>query len=680
MDNNDEAKNNRLNKFELKTRDCLGRIGLFHTVHGDIETPTLLPVINPNEILIQPAEMQTLFGTQAVITNSYIIHKHQNLADNARDKGLHSLLDFDGPIMTDSGTFQTHVYGKLDIDPVEIIKFQIEIGTDIGTILDVFTEPSHSLEEAQENVKVTLERAKESVQIVQEHSESKMALAGTIQGGVHLDQRTYCAEQLSALDYQVHPIGGVVPLMEAYRYRELVDIVLASKKGLTPARPVHLFGAGHPMLFPLAVALGCDLFDSASYSKYAHKNRLMFPDGTRRLEDLEFSPCNCPVCNKYSVSELKSLDNKDRILELAKHNLYVCFSELEGVKQAIHDGSLWELVEQRARSHPYLLQALAPLRERDNKIFIEKYEPLSRKRFLYLGTHSLHRPDAYRYETRFFKRYRQPTQEVLVGFDMPSDPENTYSQHYQDDIQQVLKMVDANFMVASIFGPVPLELDEMYPVGQAVTPSGPELNSVPELDKRIRKLMEKFSHGHKYGLAVMWDGKETLELLEFGSVSKKQQSANYFDLQRVRAVANMQFGYEAGELLFKNEAKVKMVKSKKTGKIRNVILDDEHILSLRAQDGLFTLKAQGAKVLHKQLKPPALRVIVDKDSEEFNRDGKNVFAKFVIDCDPEIRPMDEVLVVNENDELVAVGRALMNRQEMLAFNIGLAVKVREGIK
>jgi 7-cyano-7-deazaguanine tRNA-ribosyltransferase len=260
---------------------------------------------------------------------------------------------------------------------------------------------------------------------------------------------------------------------------------------------------------------------------------------------------------------------------------------------------------------------------------------------------------------------------------MPSDPENTYSQHYHEEISEVLKKTDAHFMVASIFGPVPLELDEMYPVGQAVVPSGDELKTVPDIDKRIRRLMEKFSHGHKYGLAVMWDGRETLELLEFGTVRSKPIDPTEIDILRIRSVANMQFGNKAGDIFFTDKSSVKLVKSKRTGKIRNVFLNGEHILSLRAQDGYFTLKAHGAKILHKQLKSPALRVIVNKDSEEFNREGKNVFSKFVINCDPEIRPMDEVMVVNEKDELIAVGRAVMNREEILAFDIGVAVKVRE---
>ena len=104
-------------------------------------------------------------------------------------------------------------------------------------------------------------------------------LAGVVQGSIYPDQRESCAREMASMDVDIHPIGGVVPLMEQYRFADLVDVIIASKKGLMPARPVHLFGAGHPMVFALAILLGCDMFDSASYAKFARDDRLMFPGG-----------------------------------------------------------------------------------------------------------------------------------------------------------------------------------------------------------------------------------------------------------------------------------------------------------------------------------------------------------------------------------------------------------------
>ena len=98
---------------------------------------------------------------------------------------------------------------------------------------------------------------------------------------------------------------------------------------------------------------------------------------------------------------------------------------------------------------------------------------------------------------------------------------------------------------------------------------------------------------------------------------------------------------------------------------------------MRASDGLFTLKIAGGRRLHKFFEPPNLRVAVRNECRDFILDGKNAFSKFVIDCDPQLRPLDECLIVDEDDNLLAVGRCLLNRTEMLSFNYGIAVKTRE---
>ena len=90
--------------------------------------------------------------------------------------------------------------------------------------------------------------------------------------------------------------------MEQYRFADLVDVIVASKKGLDPSRPVHLFGAGHPMVFALAALLGCDMFDSASYAKFARDDRFMFPEGTASLSDMKDVHCHCPACQSPQPS------------------------------------------------------------------------------------------------------------------------------------------------------------------------------------------------------------------------------------------------------------------------------------------------------------------------------------------------------------------------------------------
>src|SRR3989442_13346697 len=135
-----------------------------------------------------------------------------------------------------------------------------------------------------------------------------MALVGGGQGGLHPDLRERCARSVSSLDVAVCAIGGVVPLLETYRFRDLVRVIIASKKGLDPSKPVHLFGAGHPLVFPLATLLGCDLFDSASYAKYARDGRMLFADGTRPAADVRASSCRCPVCTAHPMKDISQAE------------------------------------------------------------------------------------------------------------------------------------------------------------------------------------------------------------------------------------------------------------------------------------------------------------------------------------------------------------------------------------
>jgi len=115
-----------------------------------------------------------------------------------------------------------------------------------------------------------------------------------------------------------------------------------------------------------------------------------------------------------------------------------------------------------------------------------------------------------------------------------------------------------------------------------------------------------------------------------------------------------------------------------TGRIRQVLVGDERIATVRAEDGRLTLGFEGAKRLHAVLPAPEYRVEVMPEVAEFIGQGKNTFAKHVIVADPGIRSGDEVLVVSENDSLIATGSAMLSGAEMLEFNYGVAVKVRQG--
>jgi 7-cyano-7-deazaguanine tRNA-ribosyltransferase len=286
-----------------------------------------MPVIHPRKQTINVKD----YGADIVITNAYLIYKDEDLSKKALDVGLHELINFDGPIMTDSGSFQLSVYGDVDITNKEVIEFQEAIGTDIGTSLDIPTGPYVDREKAEEDLEITIERAKEAISYVKDN-DYEMKINSVVQGSTYPDLREYCATELTKLDADLYPIGAVVPLMEMYHYRDLVDAVMHSVKCLPDSKARHLMGAGHPMIFALCVAMGCDLFDSAAYILYAEGDRFLTTRGTIKLENMTEMPCSCEVCCKYTPDDLREMPKEERVKLIAQHNLHVSFAELRLIR------------------------------------------------------------------------------------------------------------------------------------------------------------------------------------------------------------------------------------------------------------------------------------------------------------------------------------------------------------
>jgi uncharacterized protein with predicted RNA binding PUA domain len=147
------------------------------------------------------------------------------------------------------------------------------------------------------------------------------------------------------------------------------------------------------------------------------------------------------------------------------------------------------------------------------------------------------------------------------------------------------------------------------------------------------------------------------------------------ELNAVRMMADYQFGSGCGKALFPDSCEF-VVSSK--GKVRQVI-DDVRIATVKADSGWLTISIKGAKRLHSFLPYPSLRVVVMNEVSEFIKDGGNVFAKHVVDVDPSIRAGDEIIVVDEEDNLLATGKAILSSKEMLELSRGMAVSVRWGI-
>ena len=142
-------------------------------------------------------------------------------------------------------------------------------------------------------------------------------------------------------------------------------------------------------------------------------------------------------------------------------------------------------------------------------------------------------------------------------------------------------------------------------------------------------------------------------------------------------IADYQFGRGAGEILFSEDVAFQF---STTGRIRQILLDNERIATIRAKDGMLTLSMKGAGKLHGLIKYPGQRVVVNNDAAPFVAKGKTAFSRHVVTVDPEIRAGQEVLIVDENDRLLATGKTVLSALEMQAFKKGIAVDIRSGIE
>ena len=652
-------------EFEVKARDGLARIGELKTAHGVLSTPALLPVVNPNLREVPPSELRDTFGFKALITNAYIIRRSPELRQRALKEGLHALLGFDGPIMTDSGTFQQHIYGEVSATNEEILRFQFDIGTDIATPLDLFTEPDESEAKARADWAETFKRYGEAFKL---EAARRPTLACAVQGGSHIKVRAEAAQALGSLPPCVHPIGGIVPIMEGERYPLLADVIATSKAGLPPSRPVHLFGAGHPLVIPMAVMLGCDLFDSSSYAKYAKDGRMLYPDGTRSLADLVEHPCSCPVCSRHSPNELRAMEEKERTGQLARHNLYVLSGEIRGARQAVREESIAELAESRARANPRLFEALRRLAQYGD--LLEGAEPVSRARAVrYFDSTSAVRPIVERTRQRVLDRLPAAQGAFAVLLRPKGTP---YARRLPHGLAKARLKAHIPLVFETIWGPVPEELDEAWPFSQTVAPEVWDGESA----SRVACAVESYARTHE-GLQLIRYADAALPLIAERFTGAPRSEAQE-GAARVEATLRYEFGEAAAKML--EGRAVEVTRSRRTRKIRTVMVEGEHALSMRAYDGLLTLTFVGGARLKATLPAPARRVQVEDDTAPFNAQGRSVFSKFVAAADPSLRPGDEVLVVDSRDHLAAVGRLLLSPPEIKSFKFGVAVQVREGAK
>ena len=479
--------------FEISKTDLAGRIGSIHTNHGKIETPAYVPVIHPVKQTIPSKKIKEI-GFDLVITNAYITRN--GYGDEAIKKGIHNIIDFDRAIMTDSGGYQVLEYGDVEVSPPEMASFEKGILTDFAIPLDKPTGFGMPIKKAEAYVKHTLQVSKKTLE---DSEDNGQIWIGPIQGGEHFDLVAKSTKSLVKMGFQMLALGSPVEFMESYEYRLLAQMIVAAKKQMPHSIPLHLFGAGHPLTIPFAIALGCDTFDSASYMLYAKKHRYITDDGTRYLKDITVFPCNCEICSKYTPDEFRSLEATEKINQLAIHNLHAIKLEVDKVKQAIHEGRLWEYVIKKARAHPKLFEMIEVMTE--NYEFLGLGTPKFKEKAIFLYD----KEDQFRPEVQSFhntvRRFKSNKKKILIIKEYNTKP--GYLSPQYSGLKKKFKDFDS-IQVCQYnphLGLIPIEISDIFPAAHHETA---RLDFKPEEFTVFEKTWKDFFSNNKF-LEVHYD-------------------------------------------------------------------------------------------------------------------------------------------------------------------------------
>lgn len=367
--------------FKLLKKDGAARRGVFHTVHGDIQTPVFMNVGTSAAIKggVSTDDLREI-RCQVELSNTY--HLHVRPGDDLiyRMGGLHRFFNWDRPILTDSGGFQVFSLAKLRNIKEEGVHFQSHMDG-----APIFMSPEVSMQ-IQSHLASTIAMAlDECPSSVAEHSyidrscdrtvrwlyrcqdemarlnalpetiNRKQMLFGINQGGVYTDLRVRHMKQIAELDLDGYAIGGLAvgeTAEEMYRVIEEVEPYMPSD------RPRYLMGVGTPLNILEAVDRGVDFFDCVLPSRNARHGNLFTSEGLLNLNNNKFAEdplpldpaCDCPACRSYSRAYIRHLFKAREMLAMrlcVLHNLYFYNRLMEQIRAAL-DGGYWRSFKEEA--------------------------------------------------------------------------------------------------------------------------------------------------------------------------------------------------------------------------------------------------------------------------------------------------------------------------------------------
>ena len=360
--------------FQVLSTDGRARRGKFQCAHGgEVQTPVFMNVGTQAAIKggVSAFDLREV-GCQIELSNTY--HLHLRPGDETVKKlgGLHRFMNWDGPILTDSGGFQvfslaplrkikeegvyfaSHIDGhRIFMGPEESMRIQSNLGSDVAMAFDECVENPAPYEYAKASCERTLrwlERCQAEhtrLNALPDTLNRQQMLFGINQGATYADLRVWHMKRIAELDCDGYAIGG---LAVGEPPEVMYDIIDAVEPHMPPDKPRYLMGVGTPLNILEAVRRGVDFFDCVMPSRNGRHGKLFTWDGTVNILNAKYASderpvserCDCPLCRRYSRAYLRHLFKAEEVLALrlaALHNLRFYNDLMAGIRQAIETGT-----------------------------------------------------------------------------------------------------------------------------------------------------------------------------------------------------------------------------------------------------------------------------------------------------------------------------------------------------
>jgi len=350
--------------FEVlaKSTESRARAGVIETSHGIVETPIFMPVGTLGSVKSVSPEELVEAGAQIILGNTYHLYLRPGCDIISRFAGLHGFMNWDKPILTDSGgfqvfslaklakisddgvTFQSHIDGSRHLlSPEKVVDIQTCLDTDIMMCLDQCIQYPATREQCRDALKITTQWARRCKSAWQSSQNSHNALFGIVQGGMFTDLRRQSAEELMDTDFSGYAIGGLSVGEPVDMMLEMADFTLPL---LPQTKPRYIMGVGTPENLIELAALGADMFDCVLPTRNARNGQLFTRRGTFNISNSRFKEdtdplepdCGCYTCRNYSRAYLRHLYLARELLAYRLntiHNIYYYVNFIKRMRAAI---------------------------------------------------------------------------------------------------------------------------------------------------------------------------------------------------------------------------------------------------------------------------------------------------------------------------------------------------------